>query len=100
MSSAEQPPIKLTLFISTKSLASAAAVENVVRALRNYPPNAFDLEVIDVFSDPQRLLREKVFVTPTLVAAALAPRAVGELGDVSLLGYFLQSLLTCVRAET
>ncbi len=94
------PSIRLTLFIAPNSFASTAAVDNIGRALGNYPSRAFTLEVIDVFSDPQRLLRESVFVTPTLVAPDLARRVVGELSDASLLEFFLQALFTSVRMET
>lgn len=86
-------PIQLTLFITPNSVASSAAVLNVRRALGEHSPRAFSLEVIDVIRDPQRFLRESIFVTPTLVATDRARRVVGELSDGSLLGYFLQSLL-------
>jgi hypothetical protein len=75
-------------------------VENIGQALANHPPLAFKLEIIDVYSDPLRLLRESVFATPTLVATDLARRVVGDLSDASLLEFFLQSLLKCARSET
>jgi hypothetical protein len=75
-------------------------VENIGQALAKHPPLEFKLETIDVFSDPQRLLRESVFATPTLVATDLARRVVGDLSDASLLEFFLQTLIKCDRPQT
>jgi len=89
----EQPRrIQLALFISRNSVASHAAVKNIRRALEKHALR-FDLEIVDVSSDPQRLLRERILVTPMLIAQPSGRRIVGELNDAILLEFFLQSFL-------
>jgi hypothetical protein len=56
-------------------------------------PGAFDLEIVDVFADPRRILREGVLVTPTLVAKDLGSRVAGDPSNGSRLDYFFESLL-------
>lgn len=86
------PPLQLTLFVALNSATCATAIENMHRAFRRLDEDAFELEVVDVFKEPERTLRERVFVTPTLLAGALGRRVVGNLSDPGLLDFFLRSL--------
>jgi hypothetical protein len=92
--------IRLTLFVAPNSQASVLAAEHLQRALERCDAPAFDLEIVDVFTDSQRLLSDGVLVTPTLLAKELGQRVVGDLSNASLLEYFLESLLKRRSAQT
>ena len=53
---------------------------------------SFDLEIVNVYDDPDRALRERVLVTPTLLAPDSARRLVGDLSETAQLHYFLHGL--------
>lgn|GEM_PF-3823878 len=90
--------IRITLFVAPNSAASTLAIERLQRALARYEPSAFDLEIVDVSDDPQRLLRESILVTPTLISAEFGQRVVGDLRNATRLEYFLQTLIR-LRSE-
>lgn len=82
----DQDAIRLLLFIAGSAPNSARALMNV-RAIRERLGRAsVELEVVDVFADPQRALGAGVVVTPMLVVASgSSSRAVvGTLDDVPL----------------
>jgi len=85
--------IRLTLFVAPNSRASALAVEHMQRSLEGHESRSFRLEIVDVVADPQRCIGDRVLVTPTLLAREFGQRVVGDLGNASLLEYFLRSLL-------
>jgi len=74
------------------------AERNLIAALDAFDPSegAFDLEVIDVFTDANRALSEGVIATPTLVAQGpgRAFRLVGDFADEDRLMEFLKALRT------
>ena len=86
-------PIVLALFIAPESSLGNLAAQRLRAILERYG-STFELELVDIFSDPQRLLRERVLITPTLLASALGQRVVGDLADDSLVDHFLQSLIS------
>jgi circadian clock protein KaiB len=90
--SVEHAPIQLVLFLAPDTARSQLAAQNVSAAFRAFEDDAFELETVDVFADPARALRERVLVTPTLLATACGRRIVGDLSDPALLLYFLQSI--------
>jgi circadian clock protein KaiB len=84
--------IRLVLFLAPDSARSQLAQQNVSAAFRTFGDAAFELETVDVFAEPTRALRERVLVTPTLLAPGCGRRIVGDLSDASLLQYFLHSI--------
>ena len=84
--------LKLALFVALRSPSAGAAIGNVRAAFERFPNDAFDLEIIDVFEEPERALRERVLVTPTLIARPSGRRVVGDLSDPKILDVYLQSL--------
>jgi circadian clock protein KaiB len=66
---------------------SAAARANLKSFLARYPERRVALKVVDVLEDPERALRDRVLVTPTLIKAMPAPecRVVGNLSNRSAL---------------
>jgi circadian clock protein KaiB len=73
----------LQLYIAGDSPNSILARANLRAALGPFPDDEGTLEIIDVLQDPERALRERVLVTPTLVKVSPPParRAIGNLKD-------------------
>ena len=72
----------LELYIVGESLRSAAALTNLETLRKKHLPEA-QVEVIDVWEHPRRILTSSVFVTPMLVKVSPGPpcRSVGDLSD-------------------
>lgn len=94
MKQSEESPIgdgvrslRVVLYIAGDGPNSTAAVANLRAAL--VPPSRkhIQVEVVDVFMDPQRGVSAGVFVTPMLVRVEPAPerRILGNLSDRAIL---------------
>lgn len=85
----------LRLYVAGASPGSARAVEALKQICDDDLPDGYDLEVIDVYQQPQLALDEKIDVVPMLVRRSPAPvrRIVGNLSDKEhvLLGLELRS---------
>jgi circadian clock protein KaiB len=79
--------LKLRLFVSGSTPASARAIERVRAFLHEHFRDRFTLEVIDIYQLPARAKSEQIIATPTLVRVAPLPalRFVGDLSDASAL---------------
>jgi circadian clock protein KaiB len=71
------------LYVAGRSLNSAHALDNLQALCRQHLPDAHEVEVVDILSEPGRALREGVLVTPTLVRLRPGPvvRIIGNLGQ-------------------
>jgi circadian clock protein KaiB len=87
---------RLRLYIAGNSPNSARAQRNLAAALEEAADRLhdLDLEIIDVFSEPRRAIRDGVIVTPTLIAIWPAGRSVimGDLTDTAQLSGLLANL--------
>jgi circadian clock protein KaiB len=96
----EPAVVRLSLFIAMSTPNSIRAQRNLMAALAridalfDQAPRAFDLEVIDVFTDPRRALNDGIIVTPTLIAHGAQGRIslIGDFADEIRLGEFLEGL--------
>ena len=84
--SARQPAsshYKLRLFITGSTPRSARAIENMQRICREDLHGHYDLEVIDVYDDPEATRELQIIATPTLVKILPEPlrRIIGDLSD-------------------
>jgi circadian clock protein KaiB len=70
------------LYVAGDAPNSVRARANLTALCRTHLPDGHEIEVVDVFKDPDRALADKVFLTPTLIKLAPAPvrRIVGTLG--------------------
>lgn len=57
----------LRLYVSGSTLKSARAVKSIKRVCEQYLKNRYELEVIDVYQQPNRARRERIVVVPTLI---------------------------------
>ena len=75
---------KFRLYVAGDALNSSQALANLGALCREYLPDRHEIEVVDVFQDPQRALSDAIFMTPTLVKLAPSPvrRIVGTLSQI------------------
>ncbi len=78
------PPAKayrLRLFVAGSTLRSRRAIENLQRVCDEQLGGQFDLEVIDVYQQPQLAVEYQVIAAPTLVKLLPLPirRIIGDL---------------------
>jgi circadian clock protein KaiB len=77
---------RLRLYVAGEAPNSLLALANLRRLLRDVVEGPCDLEVVDVFIDPERAARDRVLVTPTVIRVekAMSRRVVGNLNDAEL----------------
>lgn len=85
----EKPPpaartvVTMRLYVAGSAPNSVLAIANLERICKRYLKSGYELEIIDVFEEPQRALAEGVVVTPSLSKLSPAPaaRVVGNLSN-------------------
>lgn len=83
--------LRVVLFIAGDGPNSTAAVANLRALLAQRSATHVEVEIIDVFLDPQRGVSAGVFVTPMLVRVEPTPerRILGNLSDRAILSSVL-----------
>jgi circadian clock protein KaiB len=78
---------KLRLYVAGGAQNSTRAVANLTEFCRTHAAGRCDIELVDVFREPQRALADRVFMTPTLVKLSPGParRIVGTLSQTQTL---------------
>lgn len=72
----------LRLYVTGSSHRSLQAVYNLKKLCEEYLPDDYDLEVIDIYKDPQAAREEQIIAAPTLVKKL--PRPIRKfVGDMS-----------------
>jgi circadian clock protein KaiB len=80
----EQPErYKLMLFITGSTPRSTRAIDNMRRICEENLKGQYDLEVIDVYQNPEATKQLQIVATPTLVKVLPEPlrRILGDLSD-------------------
>ena len=74
---------KFQLYIAGDALNSAQALVNLDALCQAHLAGRHEIEVVDVFKNPQRALADGIFMTPTLIKLAPSPvrRIVGTLSQ-------------------
>ncbi len=74
---------KFRLFVADGADNSVQAKANLAAICHAHLPGRYEIEVVDVFRDPERALAEGVFMTPTLVRLSPSPvrRIIGTLAQ-------------------
>ncbi|MHB1047248.1 MAG: circadian clock KaiB family protein [Thermoanaerobaculia bacterium] len=74
---------RFRLYVADGAPNSARAVANLTALCRDHLTGRHEIEIVDVFLQPERALEDSVFMTPTLVRLAPRPgrRIVGSLSD-------------------
>ena len=73
--------VRLRLFVADDAPNSIQARANLAALCRDHLPGQCEIEIVDVFKEPERALADSVFMTPTLIKVAPMPqrRIVGSL---------------------
>ena len=74
---------KLRLFVTGTTARSTRAIENMKQICEENLEGRYDLEVIDVYANPEATKELQVIATPTLVKILPEPlrRIIGDLSD-------------------
>ena len=83
-SHSRQAKYVLRLYISGSTSKSALAVKNIKRICERYLKNGYELEVIDLYQQPNLARDEQIVVVPTLIKRSPPPLRVliGDLSDI------------------
>ena len=84
-SSSGQSRYVLRLYVSGSTVKSAVAVENIKRICEQHLKNRYDLEVIDIYQQPNLARDEQIVAVPTLIKRLPAPlrRLIGDLSNLN-----------------
>lgn len=74
----------LCLYVSGSTLKSALAIENIKRICEQHLKNRYDLEVIDIYQQPNLARDEQIVAVPTLIRRHPPPprRLIGDLSNL------------------
>jgi circadian clock protein KaiB len=74
---------KFQLYVASDSLNSVQAAANLGALCRKYLPDRHEIEIVDVFLEPERALAEHIRMTPTLLKVSPRParRIIGTLSQ-------------------
>ena len=83
-SHSRQAKYVLRLYVSGSTLKSALAVENIKRICEQHLKNRYDLEVIDIYQQPNLARDEQIVAVPTLIKRLPLPlrRLIGDLSNL------------------
>ncbi len=75
------PKNKFLLYVGDETCNSQLAISNLTSLCQRYLEGRYQIEVVNVFKEPNRALADHVFMTPVLIRLAPAPvrRIVGTL---------------------
>lgn len=77
------PPYVLRLFITGATPRSVRAIANLRRVCDEHLKGAYDLEVVDLYQDPEAAKKYQIIAAPTLVRMLPLPlrKIIGDLAD-------------------
>lgn len=77
---------KFRLYVAADTVNSAQAVANLNALCHAHLTGRYEIEVVDVFEEPQRALAENIRMTPTLLKLEPSParRIIGSLAKTEL----------------
>lgn len=73
----------LRLYISGNTARSSRAIQNIQRICHTYLAGRYELEVIDIFQQPQLAIQAQIIAAPTLIRQFPLPlrKMVGDMAD-------------------
>ena len=75
----------LHLYVSGMSPKSMAAIENIKRLCDEYLQDAFELEIIDIYKNPESAAEHHIVFSPSLIKSLPLPKKtlIGTLSDTT-----------------
>ena len=82
-SSSRQAEYVLRLYVSGSTAKSGLAIESIKRICEHHLKNRYDLEVIDIYQQPNLAREEQIVAVPTLIKRFPLPlrRLIGDLSN-------------------
>lgn len=79
----DQERYVLRLYVAGQTPRSARAIANIKRICERELKGCYDLEIIDIYQEPERAEGEQLFAVPVLIKKLPAPlrRVIGDLSD-------------------
>ena len=73
----------LRLYISGNTARSLRAIQDIQRVCQEYLAGRYELEVIDIFQQPQLAIQAQIIAAPTLIRQLPLPlrKLVGDMAD-------------------
>lgn len=73
----------LRLYVSGQTSRSVCAIENLKRLCEDYLKGRYEIEIIDIYQQPERLKDEQIIAVPTLIKQLPPPvrKVIGDLSD-------------------
>lgn len=73
----------LKLYVSGMTPSSLRAIQNLRRICRQYLEGRFELDIIDIYQQPELAKREQIIAAPTLIKKLPVPlrHFIGDLSD-------------------
>jgi circadian clock protein KaiB len=79
----DQAKYVLRLYVTGMTLKSSQAIANVQKLCNKHLSGSYELEVIDIYQQPQLAKGEQIIATPTLIKKLPLPlrRLIGDMSD-------------------
>jgi circadian clock protein KaiB len=79
----EQDHFVLRLYVTGTTACSTRAITNLRQLCEQHLPDRYDLEVVDIYQQPELAARERLVAAPTLIKRLPLPlrRLVGDLSN-------------------
>jgi circadian clock protein KaiB len=83
MSTELSPRYVLRLYVTGKTPNSLRAIANLKEVCEEHLPGRYDLQVIDIYQQPELAEGDRIMVAPTLIKKLPVPlrRLIGDLSD-------------------
>jgi len=80
----ETPHYQLSLYVTGSTPKSAQAILAITQVCEQYLSGHYDLEVVDIYQQPERARLEQIIAAPTLVKKVPLPlrRLIGNLSNL------------------
>jgi circadian clock protein KaiB len=77
--------IELRLYVSGCTPKSARAIADFQRLCQQHLPGRCDVEIIDIYQQPERAMQAQILAVPTLIKSAPGPlrRLIGSLAETA-----------------
>jgi circadian clock protein KaiB len=95
------PEYQLVLFVTGASPNSVRAITNLKIICDQFLQGRYELEVIDVYQNPELARKEQIIAVPTLVKRRPYPikRLVGDMSDISKVTKGLGIIISNINDE-